>query len=480
METVAWKSIENLIIRFFTDPLAVNFLIFIIGWLVVAMVFLNSKSRFGRRFTAITPNSLTTLGLLGTFVGVLVGLSEFDVEDIDASVPTLLNGMKIAFATSVAGIVAAIFYRLWATLFQSEDSETREITPRDIHNELKKHTSISEQNGKNSEAALSELRTAISSERDSSLVTQIQKLRTTVDDGQKELISEFKDFAKHMVENNQKAIIEALENVIKDFNEKLTEQFGENFKQLNLAVEKLVDWQENYKKILEDYSAKISETVEGLKESERALQSVRESSERIPEAIDKLNPATQLLIEQLSILDESLKAVQALREKTDNAFPEIEENLRRITDGFSESVTTLIQSSSENLVLNQTAQRELQEGFEQMLSGAAEARESFSKAIAETGDNLSSIATTQFEKISELIGNSAENSNEQINRAWSDSAEKLNAQFENFDQQMTEELTRAMEQLGRNFASISEKFVADYSPLADRINDIMRATRRSE
>ena len=79
METVAWKSIENLIIRFFTDPLAVNFLIFIIGWLVVAIVFLNSKSRFGRRFTAITLNSLTTLGLLGTFVGVLVGLSEFDV-----------------------------------------------------------------------------------------------------------------------------------------------------------------------------------------------------------------------------------------------------------------------------------------------------------------------------------------------------------------------------------------------------------------
>ena len=215
METVAWKSIENLIIRFFTDPLAVNFLIFIIGWLVVAIVFLNSKSRFGRRFTAITPNSLTTLGLLGTFVGVLVGLSEFDVEDIDASVPTLLNGMKIAFATSVAGIVAAIFYRLWATLFQSEDSETREITPRDIHNELKKHTSISEQNGKNSEAALLELRTAISSERDSSLVTQIQKLRTTVDDGQKELISEFKDFAKHMVENNQKAIIEALKMLSK-------------------------------------------------------------------------------------------------------------------------------------------------------------------------------------------------------------------------------------------------------------------------
>ncbi len=480
METDAWKSIENLVAKFFTDQLAIDFVIVIIVWLFFAIVSLNSKSKLGRRFAAITPNSLTTLGLLGTFIGILVGLSEFNVEDIDNSVPILLEGMKIAFVTSVAGIVAAMFYRISAIFFQSEDRETREITPRDIYNELKKHTSISEQNGKNSEAAFSELRSAISSDKDTSLVTQIQKLRTTVDDGQKELIQEFKDFAKHMVENNQKAIIEALENVIKDFNEKLTEQFGENFKKLNEAVEKLVVWQENYKEILEEYSEKINQTVLGLQESEKALLSVRESSEKIPEAIDRLNPATQLLIEQLSILDESLKAIHALREKTDNAFPQIEENLSNITTGFSEAVNKLIQTSSENLSLSQTAQQDLQAGYEQLLQGAQEARDSYSNAISETGENLKSLAKTQFENISEFIESSAKNSNEQINRAWGDSAEKLNAQFEDFDRQMTDEVTRAMEQLGRNFASISEKFVSDYSPLADRIKEIMQATKRTE
>ena len=154
--------------------------------------------------------------------------------------------------------------------------------------------------------ALNELRSVISSDKDTSLLTQVQKLRTTVDDGQKELIKEFKDFAEHMVEQ-QKAIIEALENVIKDFNEKLTEQFGENFKQLNEAVEKLVDWQDRYKEILEEYDRKISQTVEGLENSERALLSVKESSEKIPEAVEKLNLVTTLLIEQLEVLSESLK-----------------------------------------------------------------------------------------------------------------------------------------------------------------------------
>ena len=54
-----------------------------------------------------------------------------------------------------------------------------------------------------------------------------------------------------MVENNQKAIIEALREVIKDFNTKITEQFGDNFKELNSAVSKLLSWQIQYKDELE-------------------------------------------------------------------------------------------------------------------------------------------------------------------------------------------------------------------------------------
>ena len=74
------------------------------------------------------------------------------------------------------------------------------------------------------------LRAAISSETDSSLATQIQKLRATVSDGQDELIKEFKEFAANMAKNKQKVLIEALESVTRDFNEKLNEQFQENFK----------------------------------------------------------------------------------------------------------------------------------------------------------------------------------------------------------------------------------------------------------
>jgi hypothetical protein len=51
-----------------------------------------------------------------------------------------------------------------------------------------------------------------------------------------------------MADNNSKALIEALKEVIRDFNAKINEQFGDNFKQLNLAVEKILVWQEAYRR----------------------------------------------------------------------------------------------------------------------------------------------------------------------------------------------------------------------------------------
>ena len=75
------------------DEIAYLFSATVAAWLGVAIVVLFlpslSSSRFGGRLTAITPNSLATRGVLGTFTGILIGLLAFDVEQIDASVPSL-------------------------------------------------------------------------------------------------------------------------------------------------------------------------------------------------------------------------------------------------------------------------------------------------------------------------------------------------------------------------------------------------------
>ena len=65
----------------------------------------------------ITPGILTSLGILGTFMGLVTGLSGLNLNAADTSalltaMERLIGGMSTAFLTSIAGVVASIFFNL--------------------------------------------------------------------------------------------------------------------------------------------------------------------------------------------------------------------------------------------------------------------------------------------------------------------------------------------------------------------------------
>jgi hypothetical protein len=99
-------------------------------------------------------------------------------------------------------------------------------------------------------AQLSRLNRSIAGSDDSTLLSQVKLLRTESNDRLDRLNQLFERFAEKVVEANSKALIQALTEVIKDFNVKLNDQFGENFKSLNAAVERLVVWQKQYEQQL--------------------------------------------------------------------------------------------------------------------------------------------------------------------------------------------------------------------------------------
>lgn len=54
------------------------------------------------------PSIISTLGVLGTFVGITVGLIAFDPNNLDRSIPDLLEGLKTAFFTSLCGMTGSV------------------------------------------------------------------------------------------------------------------------------------------------------------------------------------------------------------------------------------------------------------------------------------------------------------------------------------------------------------------------------------
>ena len=63
----------------------------------------------------LIPNLLTSLGILGTFMGMMQGLTDLNMGDSEAlmnSIPNLLQGMRFAFGTSVAGISCSLVFNI--------------------------------------------------------------------------------------------------------------------------------------------------------------------------------------------------------------------------------------------------------------------------------------------------------------------------------------------------------------------------------
>ena len=65
-------------------------------------------TRWDRQSVAIGPTILTTLGIFFCFLGIAIGLLNFDANDVKGSLPALLQGIRTAFWASVWGIGMAL------------------------------------------------------------------------------------------------------------------------------------------------------------------------------------------------------------------------------------------------------------------------------------------------------------------------------------------------------------------------------------
>jgi hypothetical protein len=199
--------------------------------LIILILAIGLHLRWNWRVAAAAPALLTTVGIFFCFAGITWGLVDFNPADVRDSVPHLLQGIRTSFWASVFGIGCALTIKL-RVLFFGEPAPSATGPIDDLV------------------ASLRNLERSIVGTDDSALLGQVKLLRIDSNDRLDGLNRSFEHFAKNMVEANVKALIQALSEIIRDFNAKLNEQFGQNFKDLNLAVGKLIVWQRQYQQQL--------------------------------------------------------------------------------------------------------------------------------------------------------------------------------------------------------------------------------------
>lgn len=319
------------------------FIVFIL-LLAIASVIFTYTDKFPR-FSAATPNALTSLGILGTFAGIVVGLMGFDPQNIDGSIQGLLEGLKTAFLTSLVGMGCSLGFKLIIGFKKENEVDADEIGPFDILQSLNKQAD-----------KMDAVVFAIQGEGESSLASHLKNIRLELTDIHRstqtqykesqqaqeqfasQLWSQMEQFGELLSKSATEQVINALKEVIVEFNEKLTEQFGENFKRLDESVKKLVEWQENYRVQLEEMSHKYKLGVDAISSTEKSVANISEQAQSIPQSMEKLHSVMELGHGQIQELEVRLEAFKDLRDKAIEAMPEIKTQLDTTMSTISEAV----------------------------------------------------------------------------------------------------------------------------------------------
>ncbi|KHD08643.1 hypothetical protein PN36_35430 [Candidatus Thiomargarita nelsonii] len=91
-------------------------ILFVFGGLMLFVAVIDVVSFFRDRHINCK-SIIINMGVLGTFVGIVLGLLDFDTHNIAESVPPLLEGLKLAFLSSILGLGLSVFLSVIQALF---------------------------------------------------------------------------------------------------------------------------------------------------------------------------------------------------------------------------------------------------------------------------------------------------------------------------------------------------------------------------
>lgn len=453
--------IERLVLSIGSTAMTEFFIVVILLALVAGMI--SKRLNKAPNFTQYVPTLLTTLGILGTFVGIVAGLLAFDVENIDGSIAGLLGGMKTAFITSLVGMATAILFKTVVTVGWLDSPNKAELKPDEVGAAELHKVLVAQLH------ALDLVRKGIGSGDESSLTGQLKLLRSDNNDHQRvnrdqnrafedRLWIKLQEFADMMAGAATEQVIEALKQVITDFNHNLTEQFGENFKRLNESVTDLVEWQERYREQIAQMIEQYSQGVTAITQTAESVDTISTESKRIPESMDALREVLTVNQHQIEELNRHLEAFSGIRDRAVEAVPEIRSQIDATLSGVQEASREI--ASGMQIAGNQLQSSIIQgaEDFENSSRRVNESLQQSSDVVRQNSEQL----TQQFTDFASDINGKLRDIFAEVDKANNN----LSTQFEQTNQKMVVEIGRSMDEFGQNMQGIRQQFAQHLESMA--------------
>lgn len=264
----------------------------------------------GKRLIDLLPDVLTSLGILGTFIGLVVGLKDFEPTNYEAmtsSVSSLVNGIKVAFLTSIYGLSLSLVF------------------------------------GYGTKTAYGDL---------------MDSLRGFLDKFHRFVIPSAEAEARNLMVNYQETQTEAIEKMTEQFSEHLATSFERvitpSFRKMNQSMDILTDTmakgqEEMMKGLLEDFLVKMKDSFhlqfdsfnQALDDMTKAQKTMTENtknlygelSQNLQKSFERENDNMQAAVREMGAMHkEYLTSAQQTMETNQHYSDSLEQNYRRVVN----------------------------------------------------------------------------------------------------------------------------------------------------
>jgi hypothetical protein len=197
-------------------------------------------------------------------------------------------------------------------------------------------------------------------------------------------------------------------------------------------------------------------------------QSMKTTVDGVGRGLGKMNEDFNAYVGTLT--KQSAKSIEANQKEVDNALKEHAELIGTSVKAVGQALDHASQDFKNKLI-----------GFVAITSeNVTNLTKTLTNAIEDNQRRVDNALTTNSQSIKGSIETTAQNlskTNEAINNHLTESAKRTKEHVVALDAALTEELTKSLVSLGRQLAALSEKFVKDYSPLTEKLRDVVNIAK---
>lgn len=453
-------------------------------WAVIYFFVQKNKDRLieKRRWIENLPSFISSLGVLGTFAGITLGLINFNPDNLDESIPLLLSGLKTAFFTSLTGMIGSmILSKLISSAYDKKDKGVSDINQ--AAGLITQSVANMEKSSAQKLSDISDKFSQLSKSQDgyfTSLFKYFEEQNKTTNklDGTLATLA----LAITAMKTNSDETKALLETKLDVLNERLS-IFSDNFagistarsQQIDGIAEKLDGINSAVDNRLESITISVGNVEEGIATQTQAVKSMNENVAEIVEA------TTGTYSTQSEIIDEIKKLSPVIRDEVTEIEEKMNETNALLTAKFDEFSELLKKSNTEALVevmkgvtmefekqMSALINKLIQENFEQLNQSVANMNQwqQENKAMIVALTSQYKKMSTDFEGTSTTLQKVSDDTRHLISNGG-----KLHQIIEGLEQVMAKDKDFvATANSMRKAAEINEKNMAEYQEYTRNLN----------